>query len=45
MDTSVNLSDMKAGDELHFVMVKQPDGTYLVIKIHVMAKHRHGDQS
>ncbi len=45
VDTSVNLSDMKAGDELHFVMVKQPDGTYLVIKIHVMAKHRHGDQS
>lgn len=38
VDSAVTLSDVKAGDTIHFVLIKQKDGQYLVTKIHVMRK-------
>lgn len=35
VDKKVNLKGVKKGDGVHFVLIKQSDGSYLVTKIHV----------
>lgn len=37
----VALDKVKSGDEIHFVMVKKENGTYLIIKIHVVKNNAH----
>ncbi len=36
VDKSVNLEDLRIGDAIHFVLIKDVKGSYLVIKVHVM---------
>lgn len=37
----VPLDEVKVGDEIHFVLIKRKDGTYLITKIHVMRNNNH----
>ena len=39
---SIDLTSIKSGDEIHFVLIKNSDGQYHITKIHVM-KHRKVD--
>jgi membrane fusion protein, copper/silver efflux system len=43
VDTKLNLNNVKPGDEIHFVIVKQDNNQYRLIKIH--AKGNHHDKS
>jgi membrane fusion protein, copper/silver efflux system len=38
---NISLGKIKLGDEIHFVMIKKDDGTYLIIKIHVVVNDIH----